>query len=135
MAYASPNGTNNALASKDIEDFPDIPEAKQDRYLRQAYRTVRDLAPHPDLVNEDYREAARDAELAVVEYMLTTQGGVLKSSALSGVGNDSYAGLDAVQRMVANAMGGYYVGEVAEPPSEGVTGGASVFNVSDEPLF
>ena len=133
MPYASPNGTDNALASKDIEDFSDIPEAKQDRYLRQAYRTVRDLAPSLGPSNEEYREAARDAELAVVEYLLTTQGGIVKSSALSGVGNDSYAGLDAVQRMVANAMGGYYVGEVAESPSE--TGGASVFNVSDGPLF
>ena len=133
MPYASPNGTDNALASKDIEDFSDIPEAKQDRYLRQAYRTVRDLAPSPDPSNGEYREAARDAELAVVEFALTTQGGILKSSALSGVSTESYAGLDAVQRMVANAMGSYYVGQAVETPVGG--GGASVFNVSDEPLF
>ncbi len=135
MAYVSPNGTSNQLVASDLEDFTDLSVPGQDRLLRTAYRTVKRLAPPPDPVAEDYRETARDAEIAVVEYMLTTQGGILKSSALSGVGNDSYAGLDAVQRMVANAMGGYYVGEVAEPPSEGVVGGASVFNVSDEPLF
>ena len=133
MSYTSPNGTDNALASRDIEDFSDIPEAKQDRYLRQAYRTVARLAPPLSPGDEAYREAARDAELAVVEYLLTTGGGTLKSSALSGVSTESYAGLDAVQRMVANAMGGYYVGEIAKSPSD--TGAASVFNVSDEPLF
>ncbi len=135
MAYVSPNGTSNLLASKDLEDFAGLSEFTQDRLLRTAYRTVKKLAPPPDpeTPTQDYQEAARDAEVAVLGFLVATDGGIVKSSALSGVDNTSYVGLDAVQRIVGHAMGGYYVGEVVSSPSN--TGGASVFNVSDEPLF
>ena len=134
MAYTSPNGLDNDLVVDDLEDFADLPEPTQDRLLRSAHRTVKGLTRPPDPVDDDYREAARDAEVAVIQFLIATEGGTLKSSGLQGVGNDSYVGLDAVQRMVANAMGGYYAGEAAPVASE-TGGGASVFNVSDEPMF
>lgn len=137
MAVVTANGLDADLVLEDLEDFGDLPEATQDRLLRTAYRAVRRLAPPPDprATTEDYRETARDAEVSVIQFLLATEGGILKSSALSGVSTDSYVGLDAIQRMVANAMGGYYVGEGAESSSGTGGASASVFNVSDEPLF
>ena len=132
MAYESPNGTTNALAASDLDGFADLSAPAQDRLLRTAHRTVKRLAPGPVPPTEDYREAARDGEMAVLAFLVATDGGTLKSSALSGVSTDSYVGLDAVQRMVANAMGNHYVGELAGSSD---AGGASVFNVADEPLF
>jgi hypothetical protein len=134
VAQTNPSGLDNTRASADLEAFADLSEPMQDRLLRTAHRTVKKLAPGPVPVDEDYRETARDGETAVLDFMLTTQGGILKSSALSGVSTDSYAGLDAVQRIVGHTMGGYYVGEGAAP-SNGGAPEASVFNVSDEPLF
>ncbi|QIN79601.1 hypothetical protein GBA65_14930 [Rubrobacter marinus] len=131
----NPSGLDNGLVENDLEDFADLPEPTQDRLLRYAHRTVRRLAPPPDLADDEYPEAARDAEVAVIQFMIATEGGVLKSSGLSGVSTDSYAGLDAIQRMVASAMGSYYVGEEATPRPDGTGGGATVHNIAPEPLF
>lgn len=135
MAYVTPNGLDNDLVFEDLGDFGDLPDATQDRLLRSAHRTVTRLAPPPAPLDEGYREAARDAEVSVIKFLLATDEGVLKSSALSGVSTESYVGLDAIQRMVANAMGGYYVGEGAISPSDTGGASASVHNVSPEPLF
>ena len=109
MAYVSPNGTDNDLAIEDIEGFAELAEPRQDRYLRSAYRTVRDLAPPPgEPATEEYKEAARDAELAVVEFEMTTQGGTIKSDSLSGVSSTSFAGSEAVREIVKRAMGRYF---------------------------
>ena len=106
MAYESPNGNTNELVGRDVEDLLTLPGPRQDRVLRTAYRTVSDLAP--PVPTEDYRQAARDAEVAVVEYVLATQGGIVKSKSLSGVASKSFAGNEAVVSLVRNAMGGYF---------------------------
>lgn len=109
MAYQTPNQLDNALAIADLADFGSLLEPTQDRLLREAYRTVADLAPadtEPRSIT--YMEVARDAEVAVIAFLITTEGGVLKSSSLSGVASESYAGMDAIQGIVGRVMGSYY---------------------------
>lgn len=132
--YTSPNGLTNALAILDVAEYAAEPEPRQDRLLRSAHRTVDDVAPPapPDGRTEAYKEAARDAEIAVLEYLLTTQGGILKSAALSGVDSQTFASFDVVARLVRGAMGSYAApGEEASPGSSNAT----VFNVSPYPLW
>lgn len=127
--YQTPNGLNNALAIADLDAFGDLAEPTQDRLLRQAYRTVAGLAPadtEPRSIT--YMEIARDAEIAVIQFLITTEGGVLKSSALSGVASESYASIDAVKDIVAGVMGGYYA-------STSKVSHTTLTNVSPEPLW
>lgn len=131
--YTTVNGLTNEAAAEDIGGFADLSETRQDRFLRSANRTVTELAPPPDPRTEEYQEVARDAELSVIEFLLTTEGGVLKSSSLSDAGADTYVGFDAVREMVRVAMGGYYVGVNVSPVN--TSAGTTVSNLSDEPLW
>ena len=128
--HETANGTTNATVMGDLEDFADLAEPTQDRLLRSAERTVAEVAPPPAApVPELYRAAARDAEVAVVDFFITTQGGILKSSSLSGVSGESYAGQEALRGIVAGVMGSYALGSSAQRPSTVLT------NVTDEPLW
>lgn len=118
MAYVSPNGTTTQSVALDVSGFADLPETRKDRLLRQAHRAVLDLAPPPAVpAPEHYRETARDAEVALVEYAVETQGGIVKSESLSGVASTSYdTGSETVQSIVRNAMGRYFEQPQAATP-------------------
>ena len=132
--HTTANGLDNDTAIEDLGgDFGAEPEERQDRLLRSAERTVADLAPpHEAPPGEAYRQAARDAELAVLEYLLTTQGGILKSQALAGVDSQTFAGEGALQNIVRAAMG-VHADAFAQPAE--TKGNAAVHNVSPEPLW
>ena len=110
--YESPSGTSNTLVAADLKDFADLAEPTQDRLIRSAYRTVADIAPPPTsgqdpAFMEGYRLAAQDAEVAVIDFLITTQGGVLKSSTISQAISETYSGIDAIETIVRGAMRGY----------------------------
>lgn len=91
-----------------------------------AARTVQQLAPEPAETDEDYEEAAREAELLLGRWIWRSDGGALSSKSLSGVTSKSYAKFDDVRNLVSSAMGSFYKGA----PS----GAGNVAYVSSYPL-
>lgn len=65
-------------------------------------------APIPLPVPDTYSPRAARAERTVAGYILATDSGAVKSSSLSGVASETYAGFEAVQGIVARIMGSYY---------------------------
>lgn len=132
MAHTTANGatTQNAIAY--CEAAKGAAEVRVDAVLRRAERIVRSLAPSPSTPPDDeYKQAARDAELAVFEHLWQRPSYLKRQDWLDA--SATYADDGALQGVVRDAMGGYYLGEVDSLASN--DGKAAVFNVSDEPLF
>lgn len=110
----TPNGLSASDAIAFSDDAEGMPYSRAETYLGLAYRRVARYAPEPvagfaDQAQEDaYREAARDTEKLVFDYLVATRGFV-QSESLSGVSSTSYADDKAIERIVADSMGDYYV--------------------------
>jgi hypothetical protein len=109
VPYETANGTLTADAVEQSPVASGFPASRQDRLLRTAERIVRKLAPPPDPVTDDYRQAASDTEVQVFGFLATTNEGVEASDSLSGVSSTSYRAYEeAVRPLVREAMGDYY---------------------------
>jgi hypothetical protein len=135
MAYTSANGTTtDAAATGDVvlvmDYFPGAqgaPQTRLDVLLRRAERVVRDLAPSPDPATTEYRAAARDAELAVFEFLFSRPSYLQQHKVIDE--SVTYADEQALEQLVRDAMPGYYAGSL------GSEGAASVHNLRPEPLW
>jgi hypothetical protein len=131
---------NKVTASQAVDYHPGLkdvasgPASRVDSVLRRAERLVRDLAPPPDPLDEEYKPAAADAELAVFEFLFSNPAH-LESDQLSDA-RSTYRRLESVEQIVRQAMGRYYVGPREIPPNaDPPRPGARLTNVSDEPLW
>lgn len=132
MAYETANGTTTQNAVDYHKAAKGAAEIRLDAILRRAERVVRSLAPSPSTPPADeYRAAAADAELVAFEYLWQRPDYLERKKLLNA--EVTYAKAGSLESAIQAIMGGYYVGE--EEPSRVETGGAVVFNVSDEPLF
>ena len=132
MAHETENGTTTQNAVDYCEAAKGAPGVRVDAVLRRAARVVRSLAPPASAPPDDeYKAAARDAELAAFEHLWQRPSYLKREDWLDG--SVTYADDGALQGVVRDAMGGYYAGE--EESSGGGEGKAAVFNVTDEPLF
>jgi hypothetical protein len=114
MAYTTANGatTDTTISGNAIEQTAGasgLPVSRQDRLLRTAERLVRSLAPPPEPQDEEYPQAASDAEIAVFGFLVKTDENTVSGKSLSGVGSKSLRGYkEAVRPLVRDAMGEYY---------------------------
>jgi hypothetical protein len=133
VAYQTANGVATQNATDYFEKARGSAEVRLDAVLRRAERVVRSLAPSPSTPPDDeYKAAAADAELAVFEHLWQRPSYLKREDWLDG--SATYTDDGALEGVVRDAMGGYYIGE--DTPSGGNGDGkAAVFNVSDEPLF
>lgn len=105
-----------------------------DAILRRAERLVRDLAPPPDPVGNEYPPTAADAELAVFEFLWERKSYVERDDVMQA--SAVYADHKALENLVRDSMGRFYVGPREIPPNSPETRrGSSLHNVSPEPLW
>lgn len=119
----TPNGLTLEAAVAFSDDAEGMPNARVEIYLGLAHRRVKRLAPEPEAGFSDaeeeagYREAAREAEALVFDYLVSTRGFV-KVDSLSGVSSTHYGDDEQIARLVAQTMGEWYR-DPAEAPDSG----------------
>lgn len=134
MSQKTANGND---MDRVIEYYPpasNAPETRVDTVLRRAERLVRDLAPPPEPVDNEYKPTAADAELAVFEYLYESMPHVERKQELDAT--VVYRDPAGVEDVVRREMSRYYVGPRVIPPNTPETRrGSSLHNVSPEPLW
>lgn len=113
MAYTTANSVTTDPASgvglvkvQDYDDsFAGASQVRLDTLLRRAERRVKDIAPPAGTPTDEYRAAARDAELLAFDYLFKNPGYLESHSVLDE--SVSYAKGDALTRIISETMGGF----------------------------
>jgi len=134
MAHTTQNGVTTAHATEYHAPAKRAPERRLDAILRRSERLVRDLAPPPSPTDGEYGQTAADAELAVFEHMWERASYVDKDGVMQA--STTYADRKALEDLVRDSMGRFYVGPRVIPPNTPETPApAVVTNVSEDPLW
>lgn len=134
MAHTTANGITVEQATEYHAPAKDKSARRLDTTLRRAERLVRDLAPPPSPEDPEYAPTAADAELATFEYMWGRVSYVEREDVMQA--STVYADRKALEDLVRDSMGRFYVGRRVVPPNAPDDRPASVLtNVSENPLW
>lgn len=134
MAHITVNGVTIERAKNYHAPASSGSPERLDTILRRAERLVRDLAPPPDPINSEYNPTAADTELAVFEHLWERASYVDRDDVMQAA--TVYADHKALENLVRDSMGRFYIGPREIPPNTPETRrGSSLHNVSPEPLW
>jgi hypothetical protein len=135
VAHTTANGTTTDAAATDaalvkVQDYHQpatgIAQSRLDALLRRSERLVWRLAPSPATpAPDEYRSAARDAELAVFEHLLMRPSYVDQESVLDS--STRFSGEGALEELVRSAMPSYYSAPPSIAPSSDGYAGVMIF--------
>ena len=135
MAHETANGVTVANATEYHAPAKGGSMRRLDAILRRSERLVCDLAP-PDgeTASREYTETAADAELAVFEHLWERPSYADKDDVMQA--STTFADRKALEDLVRDSMGRFYVGPRVVPPNTPETRARSVLtNVSEAPLW